>query len=70
MQQQQNGAHLTTVHDEQTLLPKALERITDGNCKLLHLVNDVNFNKVVLDMEGLSTSRCTLMKDEQLLHSR
>ena len=63
VQQQQNEAHLTTVH-EQTLLPKTLERVTDKNCKLL--VNDVNFNKVVLDMEGLSTSRCTLMKGEPL----
>ena len=63
MQQQQNEAHLTTVH-EQTVLPKALERVTDKNCKLL--VNGVNFKKVVIEMEGLSTSRGTLMKDEPL----
>ena len=48
------AAHLSTVH-VQTLV----------NCKLLLLVNNVNFNKIVLDMGGLSTSRwCTLMKDE------
>ena len=51
---QQLAAHLSTVH-VQTLV----------NCKLLLLVNNVNFNKIVLDMGGLSTSRwCTLMKDE------
>ena len=48
------AAHLSTVH-VQTLV----------NCKLLLLVNNVNFNKIVLDMGGLSTSRWyTLMKDE------
>ena len=62
MQQQQNEAHLT-LH-EQTLLPKPMERVTDKNCKLL--VNDLNFKKVVLEMEGLSTPSCTLMKDEPL----